>query len=42
MRRIDFLTPPDEHLWATFAHYRRTEPVLWAEPINMYCVFRYA
>lgn len=42
MRRIDFLAPPDEHLWASFAHYRETEPVLWAEPIRMYCVFRYA
>jgi cytochrome P450 len=42
MRRIDFLAPPDEHLWLSFARYRRTEPVLWAEPIRMYCVFRYA
>src|SRR5262249_44085077 len=32
----------DEHLWSSFAHYRRTEPVLWAEPIQMYCVFGYA
>jgi cytochrome P450 len=41
MRRIDFLASPDK-IWPSFARYRRTQPVLWAEPVQMYCVFRYA
>ncbi|MGX7825344.1 cytochrome P450 [Actinokineospora sp. 24-640] len=39
MRRLDFLTEPDERMWASFAHCRATAPVLWAEPIHMFCVF---
>jgi cytochrome P450 len=42
VRHVDFLSPElGDKLWAVFAEYRRNQPVLWVEAIQMYCVFGY-